>query len=415
MRYLISLLFGLMLALGSPSVSQAAVIGGGQEFGPTNVTANNTDFFTLDTVKYSAVIVRVSSVGGGATISWQGSNDSAFGGTLIALPGMPSAGGASVTSTTAVGHWVIAPTTRYLRVRTTAYTSGTITVSATAVEKESPIEAVWVAGGSLGTNQSTNLAQLAGNTVSTGNGTSGTGVLRVALASDQTTNTNPLLVGGTGATSIGKAEDAAAASGDTGVPLWSVRRDAATQSASAAGDYSESTANRFGALYTAGFRTHTRTYSATHNITVAASATDIAWFPGNGTTTVQVTKIRISGIQTTTGTPEVLLILRSTANSGGTSTSFSVGRHEQADAANSSTPIGYTVNPTPGTSAGTIRRQYLPVGSAASALSGEVVFELGENGKPITLSGTTQGLAVNLNGVTVTGGVFNIAIEWIEF
>ncbi len=405
MRYLISLLFGLMLALGSPSVSQAAVIGGGQEFGPTNVTANNTDFFTLDTVKYTAVIVRVSSVGGGATISWQGSNDSAFGGTLIALPGIPAAGGTSVTSTTSVGHWVIAPTTRYLRVRTTAYTSGTITVSATAVEKESPIEAVWISGGSLGSNQSTNIAQVNGGTVATGNGASSSNTIRVAPIDNPTAS----------ATSAYKAEDAAHASGDVGTAVWGVRRDAATASAGAAGDYNEMAVSRFGALYSIGQRTAMRSYSATGNVTVAASATDIAAIFGNATTTVQVTKVKVTGIQTTTGTPEILLIARSTANSGGTSSNMSVTKHEQADSANSSTPIVYTVNPTPGTSAGTLRRMYLPVGSAASGLSEEFEFAARDEIKPIVLSGTAQGLVVNLNGATVTGGVFSIVIEWVEF
>lgn len=255
-------------------------------------------------------------------------------------------------------------------------------------------------------NSSVNVAQMAGTAVTMNSGNATAGTPRMTLASDQVW---------IAATSFVKAEDAVAASGDGGANILGVRRDAATVSAGAAADYSELTNNRFGALYTAGFRTHTRTYSATHNITAAASATDIAWLPGNGTSTVHVTKVRVSGIQTTTGTPEVLLIMRSTANSGGTSTSFSVGRHEIADSANNSTPIGYTVNPTPGTSAGTIRRQYLPVSAAASGLSSELVFELSDNGKPIVLSGTAQGLAINLNGTTVTGGIFNMTIEWIEF
>lgn len=406
MRFLNSLLFILCLALGAPSVSQAASIGGGQEFGPTDVTANNTDFFTLDTVKYTAVILRVTSVGGGATISWQGSNDSAFGGTLIALPGVPSAGGTAVTSTTAVGHWVISPTTRYLRVRTTAYTSGTITCSATAVEKESPIETVWISGGSLGSNQSVNIAQMNGVTTAMNSGNATTGTQRVVLASDQ-----PWIA----STSFVKAEDASSASGDGGANIVGVRRDAATTSASATGDYQEITTNRFGALYTAGVRTSQRSYSATGNVTVAASATDIAAIFGNASTTVHVTKVKLTGIQTTTGTPEILLIARSTANSGGTSSNMSVSRHEQADAANSSTPITYTVNPTTGTAAGTLRRRYLPVGAAASGLSGEFEFDARDEIKPVVLSGTAQGLVINLNGATVTGGVFNIIIEWIEF
>jgi hypothetical protein len=112
---------------------------------------------------------------------------------------------------------------------------------------------------------------------------------------------------------------------------------------------------------------------------------------------------------------DILVGIRSTANSAGTSTNMSLAKHEQADSANSSTPIIYTANPTPGTLAGSIRRFYLPVGAAASGLSQEFTLEFGENGKPIILSGTAQGLVVNLHGVTVTGGVFNIQIEWYEF
>lgn len=275
MRYLISIFFGLLLALGSPTVSQAAVISGGQEFGPTNVTANNTDFFTLDTVKYTSVIVQVTSVGGGATISWQGSNDSTFA-TTVALMGSPSAGGAAVTSTTSIGHWVIAPTTRYIRVRTTAYTSGTITVRATATEKEASIATVSISGGSLSANQSTNVAQVAGTTVDTnsgnksagtqrvilatdqpnfttpingniaqingvtplmGNGVTGTGSHRVTIASDNTAFTVNLGTGGTGATSIGKARDSAIGATDTGIAILGVRRDTPTAETPAAGDY----------------------------------------------------------------------------------------------------------------------------------------------------------------------------------
>jgi hypothetical protein len=214
---------------------------------------------------------------------------------------------------------------------------------------------------------------------------------------------------------LGKAEDGVANTGDTGVFMLGVRRDSLTTSTAATARYGELSQNRFGATYTAAFRTAMRTYSATASITAAASATDIAAIFGNATTTVNVTKIRISGIQTTTGTVEVLAIRRSTANSGGTSSNFSVAQHDASDPANSSTPIAYTANPTPGTAAGTLRRQYLPVGSAASGLSGDYIFEFGENGKPIVLSGTAQGMAINLNGVTVTGGVFTVTIEWGEF
>jgi hypothetical protein len=230
----------------------------------------------------------------------------------------------------------------------------------------------------------------------------------------QGTVTANLGAGGTAATSLGKAEDGVAASGDTGVPIFAVRRDALTTSAGAAGRYNEIATNRFGAVSVAGFRTNARTYSASANIAVASAATDIAAFFGNATTTVQVTKIRVTGIQTTTGVVDMLLVRRSTANTAGTSSNFSVALHETTDAANSSTPIAYTANPTVGTLAGVVRRWYTVFTSNAGPSSSEYTLEFGENGKPLVLSGVTQGICLNLNGANVSGLV-NVSIEWIEF
>lgn len=207
MRYLISLVFACFLALASPTVARAAVIDGGQYYPAANVTANNTDFFSLDAAKYATLMVAVTSVGGGATVSWQGSNDSAFGGTVIALNAVPAGGGTAVTSTTAIGHWVIPVTTRFIRVRTTAYTSGTITASATLVLKDSPVILSSITGGSLSSNASTNVSQINAVTPLMGNGVTGTGSLRVTIASDNTANSNPWLV-------VGSAAHSAASSGN---------------------------------------------------------------------------------------------------------------------------------------------------------------------------------------------------------
>ena len=293
-------------------------------------------------------------------------------------------GGASITNvstTTANGAWAFR-VSGALKIRAimSLYTSGTATIDIRA-------------------------ATSVGGTASEGLATQ-----PVSGSVSITTSVTP----GVSATNLGKAEDAIAGAGDVGVFTLGVRRDTLTTSA-ANGDYNEYALNRFGAMTTAGFRTQARTYSATGNVTVAASATDIAAIFGNGTTAIAVTKIRLTGIQTTTGTVDVSVIVRSTANSGGTSSSMSIARHEQADGANNSTPITYTANPTPGTSAGIMRRFYLPVSAAAAGLSADYVCEFGDNGKPIILSGTAQGLVINLNGVTVTGGVFTVVIEWYEF
>lgn len=83
--------------------------------------------------------------------------------------------------------------------------------------------------------------------------------------------------GGVAATSLGKAEDAVAATGDTGVAVWGVRRDAAAVPTSATGDYSEIRTDQYGQLVTvpgvSGTDTITSVTAATASTTVLAANT----------------------------------------------------------------------------------------------------------------------------------------------
>lgn len=222
------------------------------------------------------------------------------------------------------------------------------------------------------------------------------------------------LTPGTAAANLGKAEDAVAASGDTGLFILGVRRDTLTISSSASGDYNEVATGLYGEALTRDYEKHAKTYSASDSVAAAASATDIFTITGNATTTVYVTKVIVSGIQTTAGLAEVLLVKRSTANTGGTSTAVTAVPHDANDAAASATLLKYTANPTTGTPVGTIRRGYNPIAGATSVVNPLVTYEFGDKGRPIILRGTAQVLAVNLNGVTLTGGTFDVAIEWFE-
>lgn len=156
------------------------------------------------------------------------------------------------------------------------------------------------------------------------------------------------------------------------------------------------------------------TYSAVASVTAVASATDIAILPGSASKTIYVTKVTISGKQTTAGMVEALLIKRSTANSGGTSAAMTAVPHDSSDAAASAAPLSYSANPTTGTAVGTVRRAQLAVGQGTSVVNEQQVFDFGASGKPIVLRSVAEGLAVNLGGVTVTGGVFDVAFEWYE-
>lgn len=223
------------------------------------------------------------------------------------------------------------------------------------------------------------------------------------------------LAGGTSATSLGKAEDAVAASGDTGVFVLGVRRDTLASSTNATGDYNEIAVGPYGEAIVRRYETHAKTYSCAVNVAAAASATDIAVISGSASTTVFITKVIISGIQTTAGLNDVLLIKRSTADTGGTSTGGTIIPHDSSDAAAGASVLAYTANPGAlGTTVGSVRRNYLPVAGATSVVNPVVTYEFGVIGRPIVLRGVAQQLAVNLNGATLTGGTFDINFEWFE-
>lgn len=157
------------------------------------------------------------------------------------------------------------------------------------------------------------------------------------------------------------------------------------------------------------------TYSSSFNVAAAAAATDIALIGGSATKTIYITKLIISGVQTTAGLPDISVVKRSTADTGGTSTVQTNVPHDSNDPAASASVLAYTVNPAAlGTSVGSIRRGFLPVAGATSVVNPVVTFEFGDKGKAIILRGIAQQLAVNLNGATLTGGSFDINFEWYE-
>jgi hypothetical protein len=170
-----------------------------------------------------------------------------------------------------------------------------------------------------------------------------------------------------------------------------------------------------GALINRQYEQNIRTYSASANVTVAAAATDIFTITGSATATVFVTRVVVSGVQTTAGLVDVVLALRSTANTAGTSGAATAVPHDSTDAAATGTVLAYTANPTTGNLVGNVKRAYVAVDAPASAVSSPgFVFDFGDKGRALTLRGITQVLAVNLAGATVTGGVFDISVEWYE-
>jgi hypothetical protein len=157
------------------------------------------------------------------------------------------------------------------------------------------------------------------------------------------------------------------------------------------------------------------TYSASIvGLVPVASCTDLFTITGSASKTVRVSRITVTATQTTSGQIDVALIKRSTANSSGTSTSPTVIPHDSNSAAGSATIRAYTLNPTLGNTVGTMKARKVFVGSTV-ANSDEFITDFGvRNSQAIVLRGTSQVLSVNLNGVTITGGSFNISVEWTE-
>lgn len=150
--------------------------------------------------------------------------------------------------------------------------------------------------------------------------------------------------------------------------------------------------------------------------TPVASATDLGVMNGSASKNVHVLKVLLNYQSATAGTLYVdsfAVVKRSTANSGGTSTTLTSVPLNSANTATAVAKI-YTANPTTGSTVGTIA-----VGQGVSGIAGDntlVLFDADKYGQACDLNGTAQGLAVNHNGVTVQGSspLIQITYIWTE-
>lgn len=163
------------------------------------------------------------------------------------------------------------------------------------------------------------------------------------------------------------------------------------------------------------------TYSCTlKGIIPAASATDIFIFNGSASNTIRVTRIEIYGSATTAAVQDVSLILRSAANTGTQAATATGIAYDSNSAASTATGAGsYTTNPSGlGNALGTIRtgKMLLNVPSSTGVgASDRLIWDFGNRpGQAVVLRGVAQGLAVNLNTGSVTGGLIDVSIEWTE-
>lgn len=284
----------------------------------TSVTATNLD-------GYGNVMISINGTYGTATAVFEGSDDS--GTTWYSVQAsrdntnVIENGYTSLTNTSQT--WQINnPGFDSIRVRSTAVASGTVNVRMSAsaapgaaganvaigsalpagtnligkvgIDQTTPGTTNLVA---LAANQSVNIAQVAGATAATGHGTA-SGALRVELPTDGTgviaavtaiTNALPVgtnsvgkisdittsVVPGTGATNLGKAEDAGHSSGDTGILMLGVRNDSVAAFSGTDLDYTPIGTDAAGTVYVV-------QKSATATLTnVGSSATSVTLLSAN--------------------------------------------------------------------------------------------------------------------------------------
>lgn len=158
------------------------------------------------------------------------------------------------------------------------------------------------------------------------------------------------------------------------------------------------------------------TYSAaTGAFSSVASATDIFEIRGAADKRIRVINLVVSCSQTTGGEAVIKLLKRSTADSGGTSANATKVPHSSKFPASTATVKSYTANPTTGTLVGAVFSGKVYIPATTEVIQPFVEFNLEQlYGAPVTLFDATESLVVNLNGVTITGGSFDITVTWIE-
>lgn len=369
-----------------------------------NIIPSTSSASATDVTGFSSGSIQIISTGTAGTFIFEGANDTPTSANYVTIPvwnstiqtGTPIT--SAITASASAIIYVFPINYRYIRVRIAT------TITGGSIQAFSTIKRANFTGSALQIAQAT-----AGNL----NATIGGGTLpTVTTVGTVSTITNTgQLTPGVSATNLGKARNAVIGATDTGVGVLTLRNDALVAFGTN-GSYNTPTTDKYGNILVKDQTRHKRTYSLAFTVAPVATATDIFQIIGSATTTVSINKINISGTQTTGGQTTVTIAKRSTANTGGTSTSSTMVVHDSTDASATSVGTIYTANPTTGTPVGNLRIFSLPLATATSTTNNIVQLDFGERGKPIILNGVAQALVIALGGVTLAGGSINV---WIEF
>ena len=157
------------------------------------------------------------------------------------------------------------------------------------------------------------------------------------------------------------------------------------------------------------------TYSASNVFTLPTLATDVFTISGSATKTIRIYRVLFYLTATTGSNATIIGLRRSSINTGGTSTLLTGVAHDTTNAAATAVVRSYTANPTLGTLVGNMF--HFGVYVSGGGTIGSIPFSyLIENPivEPITLRGTSQLFAVNMNGVTFAGNVARATVIWTE-
>lgn len=157
---------------------------------------------------------------------------------------------------------------------------------------------------------------------------------------------------------------------------------------------------------------------STPYVTPASTPGVLFKIQGSSTNKVEILRIWVSLYADngggTTSNYALYLNKRSTAGSGGTSTSVTPVPVDSNDSAATCSAAYYTANPTAGTLVGQIGSITTPVNYNACPANNLVLFDAIAMGRVITLNGTAEGVTVDGNSVTIytTGKIlFNALVR----
>jgi hypothetical protein len=157
------------------------------------------------------------------------------------------------------------------------------------------------------------------------------------------------------------------------------------------------------------------TYRASSSFTPAAG--DVAVLPGSATKTIRVTRVALSLSNSGSSVAIVAsLIVRSSADSGGTHAAMTAVPLDSNFAAASAAPLQYTAAPTLGTPVGAVATQTMMDLNASQQSATQATlwqFSSGAGNSTLVLRGVAQQICVHVSAVVATQTV-TVDFEWTE-